>query len=315
MELEMKRIVVVGAGAVGGAIAGLLSNAGVPVALVTRKEYLSEQQNGMTIEFPHRQVLAKPEIIGGLDQVDWRDDDLIVVATKLNDALAIFQQIQTTAGRTSSVVCANNGVQGEEWAMAHFDSVMGMMIWMPSTHLSPTDFRIYGEDCPGVLDVGTVRGSDGESKWLSQRLVGAGFDSVDRTDIMDWKYAKLMANVGNTAQALVTDDWKSVARLARSEAENVLDAAGIGRVEKNVLRQRCEKIALGPIEGQRREGGSTWQSFKRGRPLETPWIEGAIVKLAAEHNVAAPINQRLTELAENPRRVTAADLMSGLDGE
>ncbi len=44
------------------------------------------------------------------------------------------------------------------------------------------------------------------------------------------KRAKWITNLGNTAQALVVDDWKAVASAARFEGKAALEAAGLTRV-------------------------------------------------------------------------------------
>lgn len=310
----MQRMVVMGAGAVGGTIAALMGKAGLNIALVTRpKNAETYRENGLNVQFPDHQVHARPEIFGSVAEVDWGDGDVAVVATKLNDAEAVLGELQDAAGRSVPVVCGSNGIQGELWAGQRFENVYGMMIWMPSTHMQPGDFRVYGKDVPGVLDVGRIDDKSDEllGQSIAVGLARAGFDSESRDDIMRWKYAKLVTNVGNTAQALVVDDWKRVAEMARQEAESVLDAAGIDRVPTNTLLERCRKISLAPIDGQRRQGGSTWQSLKRGKPLETPWIEGVIVDLARRHDLSAPVNGALVALAHSRQPVSVDDFMVG----
>ena len=309
----MKRLVVVGAGAVGGCISVLVSKSAFPVTLVTRANQIAKYQDGLTIQFPGHSIKAKPELAAGIQGVDWRSGDVVIVATKLNDAPAIFDQIVATAGRDVPVVCASNGVAGERWANERFINVIGMMIWMPSTHMEDGDFRVYGKTCPGVLDIGPLKGcSSLESKALATVLRAAGFESEHRIDIMKWKHAKWITNLGNTAQALISDDWKRVAKLASEEGERVFTAANIDRIPTSELLDRCKNIALAPIDGQRRDGGSTWQSFQRGKPLETPWIEGGIVALADSCGADAPVNKRLNELAKNPKHMAAEEFLQGI---
>ena len=309
----MKRIVVIGAGAVGGCIAGLLTKAGRPVVVVARGDHgLAIKQEGLSVKFPNRTVHSSPECQSDITEVDWQDGDVAVIATKLNDYQQLLPELVKASGAKLPVVCASNGVQGELWAEQHFETVVSMLIWMPSVHLHPGDVRAYGEDCPGVLDVGPTKGSDADqvSLELSQWLTEAGFDSLHRPDIKNWKYAKWITNLGNAAQALVTDDWKSVAKAAQAEGELILEAAGIERIATKELLNRAAKIKLKPIDGERRPGGSTWQSFKRGKPLETEWLEGAMAKLANQFNVPAPVLYAIVSAAEAGRTVTAAEVLS-----
>jgi len=52
-----------------------------------------------------------------------------------------------------------------------------------------------------------------------------------------------------------------------------------------------------PIDGAEHPGKSVWQSRERGRSLETPFIESAVVALAHEHSFDAPINAELLRRA------------------
>ena len=310
----MKRLVVIGAGAIGGSVATLVQHSGFPTAIVARPTHADlYREQGLSVVFPHQQIQAAPLIAAAVSDVDWQDGDVVLITTKLNDAIGVIDELADATNELSfsvPVVCGFNGVAGESWATQRFEQVMGMMIWMPSTHMGPGDFRVYGKECLGVLDVGVVRGDcKAAGKALAKILRDAGFDSVYRDDIMRWKHAKWITNLGNTAQALVTDDWRQIAKLAQSEGEAVMDAAGIDRVATAELLQRCKCLSLAPIDGQRREGGSTWQSLKRGKPLETPWIEGAIAELAKANEANAPMNAMLTELAVLRQTINATELL------
>lgn len=309
----MQRLLIIGAGAIGGCIGGLLCNANKAVVLIARGEHgRMINREGLSVKFPDRIVHCHPECHPNLDAIQWCDSDVVLIATKLNDTQAVMNSLREFAGINVPIVCASNGIQGEKWAAQQFENVVSMMIWMPSVHLHPGDVRVYGQDCPGVLDVGPVCGSRAAdiSEELSQWLCEAGFDSVHRPDIARWKNSKWITNLGNAAQALVTDDWKSVAKAAQAEGEKVLDAVGMDRVSTDELLARAAHIKLKSIDGEQRPGGSTWQSLQRGKPLETQWIEQAMAELADAHNVAAPVCHAITQAAQNCRRVTAAEILN-----
>ncbi len=187
-----------------------------------------------------------------------------------------------------------------------------MFVWMPATHLQPGEVCIHASGSIGVLDVGPHQGADAASlsEQLCAVLQSAGFDAIARPDILRWKYAKWLTNLGNTAQALIYDDWRKVAALAQKEGEAILSDAGIDRVSPEELLKRTTNVKLTKISGEDRSGGSTWQSQQRGQPLETPFIEGAMADLADARGLSAPVNRYLADLAQDPRRVSAAEAMS-----
>ena len=187
-----------------------------------------------------------------------------------------------------------------------------MLVWLPSTHLKPGDIRVYLEShCPGILDVGPCQGkfSNVISTSLSGLLRSAKFDSINRLDIARWKYAKLITNLGSAAQAMVTDDWEAVAELARAEGERILSSLEIERIPTKKLLDRVSLLELVDINGQPRFGGSTWQSRQRGKPLESPWIEGEIAQLAADNGLNAPVNQFLSNASKSPRDLLASEVV------
>ena len=308
--MTINRIVIIGAGAVGGCIGGLLNEANLPVTLIARGEHGKKiRELGLTVKFPNRNIVGKPSCFDSIEQLEWAPYDMVIVATKLYDVESVMDTIAKSAGSGVPVVCAFNGLHGEQWAAERFETVLSMLIWMPSTYLQPGEVLVYGKDCPGVLDIGPTNGthSDRLSSELCDQLTTAGFDAAYRSDIKKWKYAKWITNLGNTAQALIVDDWKPVAMAAQAEGELVLDTANVSRVKTGELLERASKIKLKPIDNEPRPGGSTWQSFHRDKPLETPWIEGAMASLADQFKVPAPINRFLSNLATERRTATASE--------
>ena len=317
--MKPNRVVVIGAGAVGGTIAALLSDAGFPVSIVARGEHgATIHEHGMILRLPDRTLSVHPPCFQMVEQVDWQENDIVLVAVKLQDAQSVLDQLVKCVGPQIPVICASNGIHGERWACERFDAVLSMLVWMAASHLRAGEVSLFSYGCYGVLDIGPVTNQRetalpeqdmctlGNS--VCEQLRRSGFDSVFRQDIQSWKYAKWITNMGNTAQALVTDDWQRVAEAARQEGRQVLANAGLLTVTTKQLLDRCKNVQLVNIDGHSRGGGSTWQSHKRGTPMESPWIEGALADLADQLGVPAPINRQLSELSKNPKPVVAADL-------
>ncbi len=305
------RVIVVGAGAVGGAIGGLLHNAGTAVTLIARGAHLEAlRRDGLTLRTPTQRLLLPVPCVSTIAEASPRPGDIALVATKLHDAEAAMDELVAVAGPTLPVVCALNGVDGERWASARFDAVASMLVWIPAVYLTPGEVRIYGAPCPAVLDVGPY--PCGSAAWIDALcgdLRRAGFDARARADIRPWKRAKWITNLGGAAQALISDDWLAVARAARAEGERVLDAAGLERVSQRALLERTKAVGPASIDGEERPGGSTWQSRARGRPLESRWIEGAMADLGRSLGVATPVLDALTAAAATARPLRAVDVL------
>ncbi len=310
-----QRLVIVGAGAVGGTIGARLIHNQAAVAMVARGNHGQQiRQAGLRLRSPLETILVEVDCVDSIANVQWRPDDAVLLATKLQDARAAMDQIlrYSANGEQTVVICGSNGIQGEAWASERFLNVVSMLIWMPSTFLKPGEVSVFGQPVIGILDCGPVDRTSQQAAQSSRQLVDwlrrAGFESQNRDDIMRWKYAKWITNLGNAAQALVHDDWKKVAKLAQAEGVAVLQAAGIDHVQKSELMKRCQHFKLATIDGQQRPGGSTWQSLHRDQPLETEWLEGAMAALAKQINVPTPVLDFLCQAAERRQPVSAIEV-------
>ena len=118
---------------------------------------------------------------------------------------------------------------------------------------------------------------------------------------MRWKTAKLLMNLGNSAQALcgAADGLGDLIRAARAEGVAALDAAGIPYASDEEDRvRRGNLLTMKPIGDAPRGGGSSWQSLVRGTgAIETDYLNGEIVLLGRLHGVPTPVNVLLQRLA------------------
>ena len=103
----------------------------------------------------------------------------------------------------------------------------------------------------------------------------------------------------------------------------MLDAAGIDVVSDDEDRERRgDRIGMRRIAGERRGGGSTWQSMARGAgELETDYLNGEIVLLGRLLGVPTPANELVRQVANDlarrgapPQSMPAADLMARWTG-
>ncbi|MEM7515915.1 MAG: 2-dehydropantoate 2-reductase, partial [Planctomycetota bacterium] len=155
----IERVVVLGAGAVGGTIAALLDSLSVPVVLIARGAHgAALRESGLTLRMPDR-VLRRRILVAALPaEVDWQPSDLCLLSTKLQDAEAALEQVLAAAGPKLPIACAVNGLHGERWAASRFETVLSTLVWVVATHLVPGEVRLYSSRRLGVLDSGPTQG-------------------------------------------------------------------------------------------------------------------------------------------------------------
>ena len=327
----MTRYVLVGAGAIGGAIGGRLAHAGLEAVLVARGEHLATlQRDGLRLRTPDEDVTVPVRAVGGPDELELTPDDVLVVATKTQqapDALVAWADAPVhqdgrpvgTAGERLPVLMALNGVASETMALRYFRRVYGVCVWMPAVHLRPGEVIVRAAPRSGMLHVGRVpaQTADAQDQRLLERVQqdwrAANYDVPLPADVMPWKYRKLISNLGNVFQALVhgNGDTGPLAARADAEARAVLEGAGIAYTsDEDENAARAAGFTMHEVPGVPSDlGGSTWQSLTRGTGnVETDYLNGEIALIAHRTGQQAPINARLATLA---RRAAAAGTKPG----
>lgn len=313
-QRDLVRYVIIGAGAVGGTIGGLLAHAGRDVILVARGPHLDAlRSDGLQLTTASGHVSVRCPVAAGPQEVELRPDDVLVLAVKSQDTADALAQWSVRpvaggglAGEKLLLVCAQNGVDNERSAARRFARVAGMCVYLPATFLEPGRVSAAGTPVPGILTLGTIPASapvDPDLRTVSLDLEAAGFRAPVADDVMAWKYAKLLDNLGNAVDALCGTDrgagTRELVRAARAEAEAALAAAGIAPVDPDVQAQARDGFTLAELPDGPRGGSSSWQSLQRGAgTIEAAYLNGEISMLGRLHGVPTPVNTTLLLLAD-----------------
>ena len=320
------RVVVLGAGGIGGTIGARLHQSGYDVALIARGAHGDAiREHGLTFETPQERLTLRIPAYALPRDLTWRDDDVVVLAAKSQDTDAAARDLYAAAGQVP-VVVAQNGVANERTLARWFDRVHAMCVMMPTAHLEPGIVQAHSSAATGILDVGRFpRGTDDVDEELAVALRASHFECTPRPDIMRWKYRKLLNNLGNAVQALCgqeldSPDARAALDLLSAEAEATFVAAGIDPVtqEEDDVR-RADHLQLQGISGRSRAGGSTWQSLARGAGIETDYLNGEIALLGRLYGVPTPGNAQVQALmaraaadGAGPGSMTPAELLRRL---
>jgi 2-dehydropantoate 2-reductase len=337
------RYIVIGAGAVGGTIGGCLFQGGHDVVLVARGAHLEAlRTHGLRLATPLGTDVLPIPAVSGPAEVALRRDDVLILATKTQDAEAVLTEwarqpvadgpsdagdpagdpaddsagasgiAGTVAAEVVPVVCAQNGVTSERFALRRFRHVYGMHVWLPATHLEPGAVESQGVPFAGMLQVGRYpAGIDPTAERIGADLEKSRFLSPVRADVMRWKYSKLLDNLNNAIEALCgpehtgfgaaprSSDAADLYRLTRAEGTAVLDAAGLAYASRPELKElRGDRVRIESVNGSARSGGSSWQSLtRRTGTIEADFLNGEIVLLGRLHGIPTPVNEALQRLA------------------
>jgi 2-dehydropantoate 2-reductase len=304
------RVIIYGAGAIGGGIGGLLAVHGTEVVLIARGAHLAAiNERGLELRSSAGTQMVKVPAVTGPADIDFRADDVVLLTTKSQDSAAALGELAHHATLDLPIVCAQNGVDNERQALRHFRRVYGLNVMMPATHLEPGVVTLRSWPVPGVLDLGCYpTGTDPIAESIAATLETAGFKSQAHPAIMRRKYLKLLSNLANAVDAALgsRSSHPELIDQARAEAIRVLEAANVEIGSTDEDDERRALLQPSPVNNEP-SGSSSWQSLARGTgTIEADYLNGEIVLLGRLHTIPTPANEMLQRVANNLARQTAA---------
>ncbi|WP_239591391.1 ketopantoate reductase family protein [Mycolicibacterium tusciae] len=309
----------IGAGAIGGTIGGVLARANASVLLVARgrnAEVLAA--DGLTLHTPDG-TFHVPVAVASIKEVRLTQADVLVFTTKTQQLDAALREwvdrpvaaadgTVATAGECLPVLTALNGVAAEELALRYFARVYGVCIWCPAAHIEPGEVIVRSWPVVGQFhisrwpaSISTAQDADFLAA-LQTSWCQAGINVRLPEDVAPWKYNKLLLNLNNVIRALAQPgadvDWLRDAVIR--EGEDALRRLGIEFVPfETSTAARVDGPTPRPVPGfSSTPGDSTSQSLRRRTGnVETDYLNGEIVRLAHRAGTSAPVNAALTRTA------------------
>lgn len=308
------KIAVIGAGAIGGLVAGYLKLKEQDVSLVGRPDSVKAiKENGLEIKGVRGDFNIK---IDAYEKLNF-NPDLIILATKTQDIdTALDENLKFI--ENSLILTTQNGIQAENLASNYVpkEKIISSIVMFASTYLEPAkivhNFEgswIFGRLC-GKPDERLIRISEALDKI---------FPTIIAEEIKGMKCLKIFVNANNCIPAILGKSMQEafsdieISRISIAiwkEGLDIITKAGINLVSlPDFPLERLTKLVSMPVlqAAQIYSGimanlskeplyGSILQSIKRGRPSEIDYINGEFVNMAKEFNLKAPLNERLIEM-------------------
>jgi len=318
---DSMRIVIYGAGAVGGVVGGLLALVGTPVVLIGRPGNVNTiQEHGLRVVTPIKTQIVRLAAVTSPDQIDFGPDDVVFLCVKGQDTEKTIRDLQAVV-KDVPVFCFQNGVRNEEIVSKYYHRVYGVMVKAGAVFTQDGEVRSPGAK-QGRFVIGRYpEGTDSLVESVAAKLRNAGYEVLITPEIMPYKWGKLVDNLNNAVGAITNttgEEANSIARAAQKEGKEILSQAGVRlipieepQLQRPGITKRTGNVSSGmPL-------GSTWQSLTRQQgTVETEFLNGEIVRIAKKLDKKAPINETLlhitTEMAVNhepPGKYTPAELI------
>lgn len=303
-------IVVLGAGAVGSVLGGLLALQKKDVLLVCRDHHADAiaDNGGLRLRSATGDYFAHVRASARLESSDLRDDTCVLITAKSYDTEQCVEQLASVAPATVPVVCFQNGVGNEDIAAGRFDNVYGGVCRMTCSMIQggQASFRGFGR----VLVGRYPKGSDALARKLVKVLGEAGCQSCASRNINADKWLKLAVNTQSTLHAIIdprdheANEFYELKVAILEEAKKVLKAhkvrpkscdgkdMTIDEIIADLRRPRAPRHTSGM-----KVRNSTWQNLylKRVR-MENEYFHGPMIELGRMYEVPVPCNEAALEL-------------------
>jgi len=282
-----------GSGGIGGYYGARLQQGGADVTFIARGEQLKAMRaNGLALEGDR--AIHLPKVKATDDPASIGPVDLVLFAVKLRDTETAAKLIKPILRDGSAVISLQNGVQKDDMLAP----IVGRGALMGgAAYIGVSIAR------PGVIrKTGTMeRLAFGEFDNTKSARAQAFFEACKAGDIVVdipaditlelWqKFVFLVAMSSITATMRTTIGPVRANPRARAFFLDVMrEAVAVGRARGVALAEDFADKRLAGIDAMTQDmRASMALDLEMGRPLELPWLAGAVVDLGAEKGVPTP---------------------------
>lgn len=315
------KIAIVGAGAIGGTIAGLLARkGGHEISVLARGPHLAAiRSRGLILET--ETGTATYRLAASDDTKALGPQDIVILTAKGHGVPALAPHLTPLLGKDTIVVCAQNGIPwwffagidgperdtpltvidpgGGIWKALSGTRAIGCMIQMPAS--VPAPGHVHNPGLPRTLTLGTPRkGADPEAvASVAGVLSAAGFEAKPTDDIRTVVWNKLVQNAFFGPTSVLT----------QARNGEIVGAPGIAELRARVVDEGVAVAAAwgssladavpalnSPNIGSPNHKTSMLQDFEAGRPVEIGPILAAPIDLGRRRGVAMPSFETLHAL-------------------
>lgn len=322
MEYRRSKILVVGAGAIGGITAAFLVRAGYDVEVLCRSPELTAllRSHGLHIYGVKGEHKVRLHAIADVSEIDERKD-VVLMATKANDLASAARRLLPFLTENSIVVSMQNGIC--EYALADIvgrERTVGCIVGWGATVHKPGELEMTSK---GRFIVGSIDDESYSRLGTIKNILSSVAPTTISNNYIGELYAKLIINSCITSLGAISglylgemlrkEKFRKIATAVIRECIAVTDAMGIkvGRLDDRLdyykflegesvisdIKRHIIILAIG--YKYRRLRSSSLQSLERGRETEIDYLNGYISAMGKQYNVPTPVNDRIVHIVKD----------------
>lgn len=287
------KIAIMGSGGIGGYYGAMLQSGGADVTFIARGAQLEAfRQNGVAIEgvkplhLPKVKATDDPKTIGKVD--------IVIFSVKLRDTESAARQILPVIGPDTGIISLQNGVQKDDMLspIVGREHLLGGAAYIGVSVVRPGVIRKAGAMERLVFGELDNKVSPRCEAFLAACKAGNMVAEIS-TDIQTalWeKFVTLVTMSSITASMRSTIGPIRANPQARAFALDIArEVVAVGRAHGIGLPEDFADKRIGAVDGMAPEmRASMALDLELGKPLELPWLAGAVVDLGAQKGVPTP---------------------------
>jgi len=306
------KILIVGAGAVGGYFGAHLCRFGHDVTFLVRPQtLLTIAKDGLSVISPLGNFTVHPPLIQIASQIN--SADLIILAVKCTNLQETLDAIAPLVQSGAIVLTLQNGVDSEERILSYFNNqscVISGVAYITARLAAPGQIEHYRR---GTITIGEIscEKTDRVQKihaWISQ----AGIPCHLTDTIQKEKWEKLCWNATfNPLSVILKHPLSFILRsehLLEIVREGITEIIAIASAEGFTLDPEIIEKTISVTHSLKDYYTSMYEDYKNKKPTEIEHINGDIIRRGEKYGIATPINKTLYSLVKGIEYKQSADI-------
>ena len=310
MRNEIKKVVVLGAGAVGCYFGGKLARSGKNVLLIARDNHVNAiKKNGLFMEcqsFQEHVAVDASTTIKGV-----ADADLILVCVKSPDTKSAMQEIKDLINPNALILSLQNGIDNtERISQVVSNKVLPAVVYVATSMSGDGHVKHFGRGELIIGNMGQIELISSELQKICDLFLNANIPCTISGEIQRELWLKFLVNcsyngisaIGQISYGEMVQDENIKNLIDDLTAEFLLvaqhESIHISAADAKMTNEQIAKTMAG-------QKSSTAQDLMRHKPTEIDYLNGLIVQKATQYGLDVP-NQKaiyaLVKMLENKQR-------------
>lgn len=295
------KILIVGAGAVGGYFGACLCRAGLDVTfLVRRQTYIKIAKDGLSIKSPLGDFVVHPPLIQNISEIS--SVDLVILSVKCYDLKETLETIAPLVSAGATVLTLQNGVDSEELALAYFkqDCVIAGVVYITARLAEPGLIEHFRR---GTIALGERSGEKSERALKIHALITQSKIPCHLTQqILKEKWEKLCWNATFNPLSVILDHPLSLVLKSNDLLEivrqGIREIIAVAASEGISLHSDIIEDSISATHALQDHYTSMYEDYKNGNPTEIEHLNGDIIRRGEKFGIPTPTHKMLYALVK-----------------